>query len=199
MSDIRHGLSIGMERVDDSFFLSFKVVGKLTHEDYKQITPLIDSALEGVKEPKIKALVDISELDGFELRAAWDDFKIGLKHGFDFYKIAIYGEQKWVEYGTKISSWFMAAQMKQFNNMDQAITWLKQEEPYKDVVQKEFESREEDIRDSLQNLFNKNMKITDWDIPEADDQKASEILVDILSKKLEEIKMDVTNGKYEYY
>lgn len=125
MSDnIRHGLSIGMERIGDNFFLTFKIVGKLTHEDYKQITPIIDSALEGVKKPKVKALMDISELDGFELRAAWDDFKIGLKHGFDFEKIAILGEQKWVEYSAKISSWFMSGEMKQFNSINEAIIWL---------------------------------------------------------------------------
>jgi hypothetical protein len=29
-------------------------VGKLTHEDYNTITPLIDSALDGVKDPKVK-------------------------------------------------------------------------------------------------------------------------------------------------
>ena len=33
----RHGLSIGIERVDNNFFLSLKAVGKLTHEDYKKI------------------------------------------------------------------------------------------------------------------------------------------------------------------
>ncbi len=40
MSVIRHGLSIGIERVNNEFFLSLKAVGKLTHEDYKKITPM---------------------------------------------------------------------------------------------------------------------------------------------------------------
>ena len=69
----------------------------------------------------------------------------------------------------------------------------------KDVVEKELLSREDEIRNSLQNLFNDNMKITDWDIPEANDQEASEILIEILSKKLDEIKVDVADGKYKYY
>jgi len=30
----------------------------------------------------------MTELQGWELRAAWDDFKIGLKHGGDFEKVA---------------------------------------------------------------------------------------------------------------
>lgn len=90
----RHGLSIGMERVRSKFFLSLKAVGKLTHEDYDTINPLIDSALEGVEDPKVTVFIDGSELEGWELRAAWDDFRLGLKHGNQFNKIAIFGNKK---------------------------------------------------------------------------------------------------------
>ena len=93
MTIIRHGLSIGIERVDNDFFLSLKVSGKLTHKDYEKITPMIDAALEGIEEPKIKAYIDGSEFEGWELRAAWDDLKLGLKHGGEFEKIAIFGKQ----------------------------------------------------------------------------------------------------------
>jgi hypothetical protein len=40
-----HGLTIGIERAGSSFFLTLKALGKLTHEDYEIITPIIDSAL----------------------------------------------------------------------------------------------------------------------------------------------------------
>jgi len=68
-----------------------------------------------------------------------------------------------------------------------------------DAIEKEFKSRKNDIEKSLVSLFEKNMKITDWDIPEADDQKAAQILVNILSNKLDKIKTDVKNGKYKNY
>ena len=60
----RHGLSIGIERSGTKFFLSFKAVGKLTHDDYKIITPMIDSALAVVKEPNVSVLIDATELGG---------------------------------------------------------------------------------------------------------------------------------------
>jgi hypothetical protein len=66
----RHGLSIGIERMGSKFFLSMKAQGKLTHKDYEIITPLIDSALSEVKQPKVKALIDATELDGWHVRAA---------------------------------------------------------------------------------------------------------------------------------
>ncbi len=124
MNVIRHGLSIGIERVNNDFFLSLKAVGKLTHEDYEKINPMINAALEGVKDPKVKVFIDGSELEGWELRAAWDDFKLGLKHGNDFSRIAIFGNKKWQEYAAKISSWFISGEAKFFENADDALNWL---------------------------------------------------------------------------
>ncbi len=120
----RHGLSIGIERVNGNFFLSLKPQGTLTHKDYEIIIPMIDAALEEVKEPKVKALIDGTELNGWEPRAAWDDFKLGLKHGNEFEKIAIYGNKDWQKMAAKIGSWFVSGEIKYFDNYDDAITWL---------------------------------------------------------------------------
>lgn len=124
MSIKKHGLSIGIERVESNFFLSLKAVGKLTHEDYETITPMIDSALEEVREPKVKVLIDGTEMEGWELRAAWDDFKLGLKHGGQFEKIAIFGNKNWQEITAKIGSWFISGEVKYFDNADKALIWL---------------------------------------------------------------------------
>lgn len=120
----KHALSIGIQRVNDNFYLTIKAIGTLTHEDYQTITPMIDSALEGVKNPKIKAIFDAKDLDGWELQAAWDDFKIGLKHGNEFEKIAIITDKNWLKIGTKISSWFMQGDIENFENEEEALKWL---------------------------------------------------------------------------
>ena len=119
-----HGLSIGIERLDNDFFLSLKAVGKLTHKDYEIITPIIDAALKGVEKPQIKALFDGTELEGWELRAAWDDFKIGFKHGSEFEKIAIYGNKRWQELSARVGAWFTSGEIKYFEDRDEAINWL---------------------------------------------------------------------------
>lgn len=125
MAHQRHGLSIGIERNEDCFFLTLKAQGKLTHQDYEIITPMIDSALGEVKDPKVKALIDISELEGWEVRAAWDDFKLGLKHGNEFEKIAIYGHKDWQKIASKMASWFVSGEVEYFEQDDEAIQWLK--------------------------------------------------------------------------
>jgi len=124
MSTDRHGLSIGIERTNNTFFLSLKITGKLTHEDYEIITPMINSALEGKKNPEIKALVDGTQMEGWELRAAWDDFKIGVQHGSEFKKIAVYGNKNWQEIFAIIRSWFISGEVKYFESYDEAISWL---------------------------------------------------------------------------
>ena len=127
MNTKRHGLSIGIERSGSDFFLSLKAVGKLTHEDYKRITPMIDSALSMVKEPQVKVLIDGTQMEGWELRAAWDDFKIGLKHGNEFKRIAIYGNKNWQEITAKIGSWFISGEVKYFDDEGDALAWLNAE------------------------------------------------------------------------
>jgi len=124
MTIARHGISIGIERMGDEFFMTLSVIGKLTHEDYELITPMIDSALEGIAQPKIKMFVDVTKLDGWELRAAWDDLKLGLKHGKQFERVAMLGNKSWHEWAVKVGGWFVDAEVKYFEEETAALEWL---------------------------------------------------------------------------
>ncbi len=64
---------------------------------------------------------------------------------------------------------------------------------------KDLLERKSEIIKELEILFKTNLKITDWDVPEADDRKAAEVLVEILQEGLNKIKEDVKNGKYDNY
>jgi hypothetical protein len=195
-----HSINIGIIRLEDELFLKITVKGKLTHKDYQMMIPMIENALIGVKDPKIKLLVDAREFEGWDLHAALDDLKFGLKHNKEFTKLAFVGNKMWEEYSIKISNWFTSADMRYFQDLQEALTWLnKKEENIKDMdnIEKEFLSREEEIKKELRFLFKANMKITGWDVPEADNQKAAKILVNILQKSLDEIKADIKNGKFK--
>lgn len=125
MESLRHGLSIGIERVDNEIFLSMKARGTLTHQDYQIITPMIESALDEVKNPKINVYFDCTELTGWDAHGAWDDFKIGLKYGNKFERIALVGHKKWQEYAAKIGTWFISGEAKFFENAEEAVAWLR--------------------------------------------------------------------------
>ncbi len=68
-----------------------------------------------------------------------------------------------------------------------------------DIIEKELESRKENIKKEVKFLFKANMKFTDWDVPEADDEKASKILLNIIKEAIGEIEQDINNGKYKNY
>lgn len=128
MNSTLHGLSVGIERVGSMFFLSIKVTGKLTHADYELISPLLDASLSTIKTPKIKALIDCTALEGWEVRAAWDDLQLGLKHNNEFEQIAIYGNKNWLELAAKVGNWFMSGEIKYFDNNAEAMHWLETQE-----------------------------------------------------------------------
>ena len=68
-----------------------------------------------------------------------------------------------------------------------------------DVILKELTSRKSEIEKEVEILFNANMKITDWDVPEADDKQAAQVLLSIFEDKLASIRSDIEAGKYDYY
>lgn len=68
-----------------------------------------------------------------------------------------------------------------------------------DVIQKELISRKTEIQLAVELLFKANMKITDWDVPEADDKEGAKILLDMIQEKVDTIRADVNAGKYDYY
>ncbi|HIP19588.1 MAG TPA: hypothetical protein EYG70_00520 [Sulfurimonas sp.] len=67
------------------------------------------------------------------------------------------------------------------------------------AIEKDLESRKSEIQKELELLFKANITITDWDVPEADDQKVAEILLGVLQEKLDAIATDVADGKYTNY
>ena len=67
-----------------------------------------------------------------------------------------------------------------------------------EMIEKELASRKTDIENEVEKLFTHNMKITDWDVPEADDKKGAILLLKIIEDKLATIKTDIENGKYDY-
>ena len=195
-----HGLTVKINKREDYFFMDVKITGTLTHEDYQKRLPMLRYTLNNVENPKVKVLVDALDFQGWELRAAWDDYKFGMEYNKAFTKIAFVGGKAWKSYGVKIGNWFMSGQMKYFKTIEDAEAWLSEDDATPlTPAQKDLQARKDDIQDELESLFKDNLRRVDWNVPEADDQNAAEILVNILEEKLENIKNDVNNGVYKNY
>ncbi|RXF04334.1 STAS/SEC14 domain-containing protein [Pseudoalteromonas sp. PS5] len=125
MSKSFHGISIGTEKSQENIYLTLILSGKLTHEDYVAITPIIEEVIKTVKSPKVYALIDAIDFEGWELRAMWDDFQIVLTHSHEFKRVAIYGGKKWHRLAALIGSWVITGEVKYFRDKSQAIHWVR--------------------------------------------------------------------------
>lgn len=118
------GLSLGAYCIDDKAFIELRAVGKLSHDDYLSITPLIEDAIAASSEHGVDLLVDAREFDGWEPRAAWDDIKLGIKHRTSWRRVALVGNKKWEQRLVKLMSWFIAGETKYFEDTNAALNWI---------------------------------------------------------------------------
>ena len=119
-----------IERISESQgnIIAFRASGKLTDEDYKNI--LVPSIEAMVKEHgKVRLLLYLDEgFKGWEPRAMWDDFKVGLgKLKDDFEKFALVGGPKWVQWAMKLDNYLMRGEVKTFSivQLQDAWQWVK--------------------------------------------------------------------------
>ena len=62
--------------------LGFRLSGKLHDEDYRQFVPKIEAAMTA--QEMVRLFVQFEDFHGWDLHAAWDDLKFGLRHYGDF-------------------------------------------------------------------------------------------------------------------
>lgn len=127
MGNLNHGFSVSIDRIgDERVRLSVHARGKLEHQDYQTMVPMLESAIAGMAHPKIDVLFDMRELKGWEIQAAWDDMKLGIKLGPKFNKVAMVGNKTWQEVAAKIGTWFIGGEARFFEEKAPAEAWLKE-------------------------------------------------------------------------
>ncbi len=65
--------------------------------------------------------------------------------------------------------------------------------------EQEIEKMQDEITTELRAVFKANMKIFDWDIPENDDKKSAELIIDVMQKAMDGLKSEIEAGKYNNY
>ena len=65
--------------------------------------------------------------------------------------------------------------------------------------EQEIEKMQGEFRTELRAVFKLNMKIFDWDIPENDDRKSAELIINVMQKAMDGLKKEIEAGKYDQY
>ncbi|OQX73528.1 MAG: hypothetical protein B6D59_05380 [Campylobacteraceae bacterium 4484_4] len=60
-----------------------------------------------------------------------------------------------------------------------------------DAIQKELESRKGEIKLGMKLLFDANFRITEWDVPEANEREVARLLLDQMQEALDDLKKEI--------
>lgn len=112
--------------VKNDLVLALEAEGKVTGDDYQSLViPAIETKLRQYK--KIRLLYELGhEFSGFDLKAMWEDFKLGLKHWTDFEKIALVSDIQWIRRVTQLIGFILPYPVEVFHNnqLSQAQEWV---------------------------------------------------------------------------
>ena len=85
--------------------IGVRATAKLTHDDYQRLVPELEARIE--EFGALNLLFDLEKFQGWEVRAAWDDFILGIKHMGDFNRVALVGDRKWEELCARVANLFL--------------------------------------------------------------------------------------------
>jgi len=111
-------MSIQLTEENGGKILVVRVSGKLAQADYAHFVPELDRLVQ--KHGKIRLLFDMTDFHGWEVGAAWEDLKLGLKHFSDIERLALVGETKWQHGMATFCKPFTRAAVRYFDHVDAA-------------------------------------------------------------------------------
>lgn len=121
-------MSIQLHEENGGRLIIVQVSGTLVKADYEKFVPEFERLVR--EHGKLRLLFDMTGFHGWELSAAWEDLKFGVKHLSDIERLAMIGEKKWQQGMAVFSKPFTKAQVRYFDHNDaaEARRWIEQED-----------------------------------------------------------------------
>lgn len=115
--------------VAEDNIIAIKASGKLTDADYQSFLPQLSDIIDSSETP-VSILIELEDFHGWDKKAAWDDFKFGMKSEDDIAHIAIVGENRWQKWMTVMGNAFTSTEMRYFSRdeLSEAWSWLREAE-----------------------------------------------------------------------
>jgi hypothetical protein len=108
--------------------VGYKIVGKVTVEDYQQLDPEIQALVN--QYDRVCLLLDLQESAGEETKAWLPHLKFGHRFHDKIVKLAIIGDKRWEKWVAALADPFYAKDAKFFHpdETDKAWAWLREDE-----------------------------------------------------------------------
>jgi hypothetical protein len=102
--------------------LKATVYAELTLTDFREFETAVNNEL--MRGAKIKLLFDLTNMSGYTVDVMWEDIKFTRTHAHDFKQIAVVTSRTWVTWLGWLPSAFTDAEIKHFDDLSAAATWL---------------------------------------------------------------------------
>lgn len=102
--------------------LKAHVYGEMTLVDFTEFENAVADELKQFDHVNI--VFDLSNMTGFSLDAALEELRFNKVHANDYRKIAVVTESQWLVWVSWLATAFVAAEVRQFDNVESATTWL---------------------------------------------------------------------------
>lgn len=115
---------IAIEHHRDGYLIC-RVSGTLSGSDYDSAVPELENELQLGRKP-LRLMIVLEDFRGWEIGGLWEELRFDARHGDDFGRIAVVGESKLEEWGTRLSKPFLGADMRYFDRDERAAAraWL---------------------------------------------------------------------------
>ncbi|MDR2881678.1 MAG: STAS/SEC14 domain-containing protein [Azoarcus sp.] len=111
---------ISIDHRDD--LIAAVVFGEFTLADCREFEELADYMIK--TGGSLDVLFDLREMSGFTVDLAVEEIRHTLRHAHDFRRIAILTDDQWVTWSAWVSQFFVDAEIKVFDNEEDARLWL---------------------------------------------------------------------------
>ncbi|GFE59075.1 STAS/SEC14 domain-containing protein [Geobacter sp. AOG1] len=106
--------------------LGFEAKGEVTGADYESVLiPAVENML--AQRKSIRFLYHLgNEFTGFNVKAMWDDAKVGLQHLAAWERVAVVTDVEWIRVAMKAFGFVMPGKLRAFGNDElvEARRWL---------------------------------------------------------------------------
>jgi len=107
--------------VHEGNIVAYRVTGRLTHADYQAFLPELEKLIQ--ERGRLSVLFELHNFRGWDLAAAWDDFRFMNEHVDDFERIAVVGSNRLERWMTAIASPFMSGEIRFFEDLQLGHAW----------------------------------------------------------------------------
>jgi hypothetical protein len=105
--------------------MAFRLTGSVDKHDYDVMLPILEEKIK--QYDKVRVYAELQDVSDLSLRALWEELRFDFRHAADFNRVAVVGNQKWLDWLTIMATPFTTAKIKYFApvNRDLALDWVR--------------------------------------------------------------------------